>query len=144
MFDDSIDGPVVLDHLLVVAAALLVGTSPEEFAHDPVEVPLAALLLLTFNHLSEFHQKLDVFPIFFLSPMGGRVLLLNWRAVIKTINDLLGPEDPGFKLGEFPVKGGRSGSVLGGLMGILLVAVTHSWCLIILLKWKILLKLKAI
>jgi hypothetical protein len=76
--------------------------------------------------------------------MGGRVLLLNWRAVIKTINDLLGPEHPRLKFGEFPVEGGRSGSVLGGLIGILLVAVTHFWCLIILLKWKILLKLKPI
>lgn len=144
VLEDSIDRSVVLDHLLMMAAALFMGTRADKFAHDPVEMPLTTLLLFTLYHLTELHQKLHVFPIFLLSPVGGGELFLNWRAVIKTINDLLGPEHPRLKFGEFLVEGGRFGSVLGGLINILLAAVTHFWCLIILLKWKILLKLKSI
>jgi hypothetical protein len=125
MLDDSFDGSIILDHLLVVAAALLVGTRPQELAHDAVEVPLATLLLLSLYHLSKFHQEVDVFSILLVSPVRSGVLLLYWRAVIQTINHLLGPEHPGLKFTQLLVDCGHVGNTLGALLEVLLAAITH-------------------
>lgn len=125
MLDDSIDGSIILDHLLVVAAALLVGARPQELAHDAVEVPLATLLLLSLYHLSKFHQEVDVFSILLVSPVRSGVLLLYWRAVIQTINHLLGPEHPGLKFTQLLVDCGHVGNTLGALLEVLLAAITH-------------------
>ena len=57
MLKDAFYVVVGLDHFLVVAAALLVGASFDELAHDPVQVPFSLQLLLALYDLSKFQNE---------------------------------------------------------------------------------------
>lgn len=96
MADDSLYSPVVLDHLLVVTAALLVRTAGDSLAHHAVEVPLPAVFLASLQHRFEFEEKLHIFVVLILTPMGFGVLLpRSCLDFFQTVNYLLGPENPG-------------------------------------------------
>ena len=125
MLNNSVNGSVILDHLLVMAATLLMRPSPQEFAHDAVEMPFATLLLLSLDHLSEFDKEVYVFSILLVSPVTSGILLLYWRAVIQTIYHLLGSEHPWLKFAQLLGDGDGLGSTLGALLEVLLPAVTH-------------------
>lgn len=99
MGDDSFDGLVVFHHLLVMAAALFMGTAADGLAHHAVEVPLPSVLFAPLDHGFEFHEETDILLVLFLTPMAlGILFARSCLGVIQTINHLLGPEDPGLDL----------------------------------------------
>ena len=60
MLKDAFYVVVGLDHFLVVAAALFVGASLDELAHDPIQVPFSLLFLLALYDLSKFQNEGNV------------------------------------------------------------------------------------
>lgn len=125
MLYDSIDGLVVLDHLLVVAAALLMGARPQKLAHNSVEVPLTTLLLLPLYHLPKLDQEINVFSILILRPVRSRILLLCWREVIEAVNHLLGPEHPRLELTQLPTQTTTTTTLLRMLLARSVATLAH-------------------
>ena len=109
MVEDAFNGPIIFDHLLVVAAALLMRPGADMFAHDPIQMPFSSPLLLSLNHLSKFHQEVHVFLVLLLVPVGGREFLLRWRQIIQAVDHLFGAEDPGLEFAEVRVELGLFG-----------------------------------
>lgn len=90
----AVDVFVVFEHLLVVAAALFVGTSADMFAHDAVYVPLPLFLLLTLEYFPELQQEDHVFVVLFIAPVRSPIVFLRGRALLQTKQDFLRPEHP--------------------------------------------------
>ena len=94
MLDDSFEIFVVFDHFLMMASALLVRTGSNSFAHHSVEVPFPFVFLASFNHLFELDQKINIFVVFFISPVrSGEWFFVVW-SIIKTKNNFFGSENP--------------------------------------------------
>ena len=109
----SIKSLVVLDHFLMVAPALLVGSGSNGLAHHSVDVPFSPVFLASLDHFFEFDQKSNIFLVLFLIPVrSGESFFVVWN-LFKTVNDFFRPEDPWFDL----VDGNLVGVEVEGLSG---------------------------
>jgi hypothetical protein len=124
MLDDAFDGVVGLHHFLVVAAALLMGTCAEIFAHDPVEVPFSAQFAFPLQDLLELQQEAEVLVVLGLGPVGGRIGFFAGRALRQAVQHLFGSEHPGFEFGE-PGDCGRRAGVAVGVNGSCILTGIH-------------------
>lgn len=114
MVENPFNSPIILDHLLMMAPALLMRPSPNMFAHDPIQMPFSSPLLLSFNYLSKSHQEIHVFLVLLLVPVRGREFLLRWRHVIQTVDHFFRAEDPGLEFAKVGVELRMFGVGVGG------------------------------
>jgi len=94
MLYDSFKVFVVFDHFLMMASTLFMRTSSDSFAHHSVEVPFSLVFLAPFNDFPEFDEKINIFLIFFISPVRSRECFFGIWGIIKTKNNFFRPENP--------------------------------------------------
>ena len=87
-------------HFLVVASALFVRTSSNGFAHHSVDVPFSSVFLASFNHIFEFDQKINIFVIFFISPVRCWVSLFGIWGILEAKNNFFWSKNPRLDLVE--------------------------------------------
>ena len=95
MLEDPIYGIVVFYHFLVMAAALLMGSSAYRLAHHSVEVPFPSVFATSFDHIFEFEEEGHILFVFLITPVGSRESFLTGGLIFKTEDNPFRPEDPG-------------------------------------------------